>query len=444
MSITAIAQPSRTMGHEKRKSSPGFFSVLLGRGSTSLATAATSASTAPPEKRSAEQTPTSQRAHSASEQGKAYAQGRRVSYSAEPPATARASMSRDRVRKEVKRDVATTRPHSTAAFEAAVQSQALPTIGRSKSVSRPAPSSMRSPHKEIFVDAKEVPEGHETSISKVRHSRKVSFNTPTSSLRKGRVAHTQLEEAGSSQDSFFSPRAPRPIPKATKPKYTRSAPKAEADDRNWNSSTATLHNKEEPRSLSSKPRRSKGSSYPLAMDAQGESFHAVRVSGPDRVIIAPVSPQTEEEIGAQLNRLSTSSGPGSRRPGPAPLAPYATASRRTSQDVSRSKSRPSELQRSRSQRERRSATAEGDAVAARESARSRSRPDKVASRATMLPPALPDLAGATVLSQTMARARSGDRTRTSYHGSNALQHDFGTTPMFNERHPNARMKAQRA
>lgn len=99
----------------------------------------------------------------------------------------------------------------------------------------------------------------------------------------------------------------------------------------------------------------------------------------------------------------------------------------------------------RSQPHRTRSSHDADASAAKESGRSRSRLDKVAPRTSTSTRPFSEPVGTTVLSQNMARARSGDRIqRTSYRGSNPLQHDITTMPVFRERPYNARMKAQRA
>ncbi|SPO25331.1 uncharacterized protein UTRI_03258_B [Ustilago trichophora] len=427
MSLTGTSQTLRAMTQDKQKGSPGFFSVLLGRG-TADPSGSTQAAT---EKLPREESRTTQPSQSAFLQGRAYAQGR-APYAAEVTAPPRSSMARDRIRTDAKRDASAPRPHSTAAFEAAVRNHNATLTDRSKPNTRPPVSSMRSPHKDTFVDAKESQEAQGESSTKARHSRKVSFNTPTSSLRKGKIGASRMDEAGSSQDSFFSPSAPRPTSKSTKPKYTRSSSssKAELEERNWNSSTATLQNKDEPRSRSSKHRRSKVSSYPLATDAYGDSFQAVRVSGPDRVVIVPVTPSsTEEEFMPEKRHLSAvpAPPPALRRPGPAPIVPHASASKRISQDVSMRKS--GDVQHSRSHRTR--SNHDTDASVAKQSSRSRSRPDKMTPRNSTSTRPFPEPVGTTVLSQNMARARSGDRNQS-------------TMSMFHERPSNTRIKAQRA
>ncbi|SPO25893.1 uncharacterized protein UTRI_03258 [Ustilago trichophora] len=424
------------MTQDRQKGSPGFFSVLLGRGTADPSGSTQAATEKPPRKESRAPQPS----QSASVQGRVYAQGR-APYAAGASAPHRSSMARDRVRTHARKDGSAPRAHSTA--EAAGGNHDASLTVRSKTDTRPPVSSMRLPHKDTFVDAKESQEGQGGTSSQARHSRKVSFNTPTSSLRKGKIGASRLDEAGSSQDSFFSPSASRPMSKSTKPKYTRDASsRAEMEERNWNSSTATLQNKDEPRSQSIKHRRSKGSSYPLATDPYGDSFQAVRVSGPDRVVIVPVAPSSaEDEFGPEKRYLpaaASAPAPALRRPGPGPLVPHASASKRASQDASRRKSR--DVQRSQPHRTRSSHDA--DASAAKESGRSRSRLDKVAPRTSTSTGPFPEPVGTAVLSQNMARERNGDRIqRNSYRGSNPLQYDITTMPMFHERPSNARMKA---
>ncbi|SNX84302.1 uncharacterized protein MEPE_03011 [Melanopsichium pennsylvanicum] len=431
------------MTQQKTKGGPGFFAVLLGRGTTGPTVGAQTS-----DKRAPEESRTLSSNQTASVQGRIYAQAR-PSYVEESRIATRPTMSQERSRKDSRREGSATRPfrpHATADFDTIVAKEASMPIHRSKTAPRPIVSSMRPPPGDIFVDAQEAPDT-QTSSRPERHSLRVSFNTPTHSLRKGKIGPaSRFGEAGSSQDSFFSPSGTRSATKVTKPRYTSSASKAGVDERNWNSSTATLQNMAESRSQPRKNRRSKESGYPLASDANGDAFEAVRASGPNRVIIVPVSPSSaEDELGPAPSHYSTQPTltPAIRRPGPAPIASYTSGSRRPSHGV-QSRAGPGEVQRSRSQRDRRTTAADVETSAVRGSgSRSRSRPDKLAARASISTRASPDSVG--VLSQNIVKKHSRDRTqRYPHHSANALHHDIGTTPTVQDRYSETRAKAQRA
>ncbi|KAF6767502.1 hypothetical protein PSEUBRA_005289 [Kalmanozyma brasiliensis GHG001] len=401
------------MAQVPKKDSPGFFSVLLGVPLKSEAPAGD-------DKNDSKATSSDQRSSKA------------TSYDKEPRAPLRSSLTRDRTRSDPATD--------------AQRRRAEPVGRRTKSDNRLSKPSPRSSSDQHFVDAPEARKSSE------RQARKVAFRTPTHSERNGKTGYPRLEQAGSSSESFHAPPPlPRPTPKAAKsrPKQARTSSKAEADERNWNSSTATLQDKEEARSRSSKSRSSKPSVYPLARPSQSDGYQAVRVSGPDRVIIVPTS--TVDAV-AQTNTRTVPAAlmPGQRRPGPMPIvqAPPPT-NRRLSQDRGQSRSRPPvEDQRSRSHRDRRSDNrADGQGSARPQGSRSNSRPDMGPPRgSTRTMPPMPDLPKATLLSQNMARARAGNRNPIdSYAGPpNGISQGARSMAPFQDRSPAPRMKAQQA
>lgn len=439
-------QAQHSISTERRKSNPGFFSVLLGRGTAS---AALDGQTAKDEHRAAEgrTVPTNYAGPPAVRPSA----GPLASNTATPSAALRSSMAQ---RVDARRDTPARPLSGTAAFEAVVRSHAgQPSTrshanGRGDSYPEPRASSMRSPREEHFVDARTTQKPGDERKSTARHSLKVSFRTPTSSLRKGKVGEPHLAADDSSQDSFFSPPPPaRPAPKATKPKHTRSATRAEIEERNWNSSTATLHVKEEPRARSNKHGRSKGSVYPLAADAPRGSFQAVRATGPDRVIIVPASPHDREgQIEPPVKRASAIPAPvptsASRHPGEVQHPPHAAIATRTLQDVNRSRSRSADVQRNRQQRDRKAVHPGPTVSSAQQAARLRSRPD-MAQRNVMSTGPPPDAIGVHDRSKSMARMRTGGGISKTSHEANTLRHDSITLPMGRERYSDARGRAQR-
>lgn len=428
------------MAQGTQKGSPGFFSVLLGVPVKS-------------------ETPAGDDKHVATS---AQRSSKATSYDKEPRVPPRSSLTRDRTRSDPSGESLTQRA------EPSNRKPYVPIPGRTRSDPRLGKPSPRSSSDHHFVDAPEAPELKDTRKSSERHTRKVVFRTPTHSEKNGKGGYPRLEEAGSSSDSFF---VPPPVPRsALKPaksrsKHTRTSSKAEVEERNWNSSTATLQDKEElARSRSSKSRHSKSSSkssnYPLARDSRDEGYQAVRVSGPDRVIIVPTStadggPQPPN----RKNAAPLSSVP--RRPGPMPIVPLPASmnmrlshdrrpsqDRRASQDRHSSKPRPVEAQRSRSQRDSRSETRPQPGPPPQAS-RSHSRPNMGPPRPSMnsrpVPP-MPDLPKATLLSQNMARARAGNRNPISSYQAppSGMRPGPGPMPHFHDRQPNPPMKAQRA
>lgn len=402
------------MAQEAKKERPGFFSVLLGvplKGETPAAD----------DKNNSKPTASSQRP------------SKPTSYDKEPRAPLRSSLTRDRTRSDLITETQTRRAEAAGR--------------RTKSDNRLSKSSPRTSSDQPFVDAPEARKSSE------RQARKVAFRTPTHSERNGKTGYPRLEQAGSSSESFHAPpRAPRPMPKAAKSRsqHTRTSSKAEAEERNWNSSTATLQDKEEPRSRSSKSRVSKPSVYPLARPSQSDGYQAVRVSGPDRVIIVPTS-TVDEAAQTNARTVPLALTPGPRRPGPTPImqAPPPTNNRRPSQDRSQSRPRPPvEAQRSRSHRDRRSDNKpDGQGTARPQGSRSHSRPDMGPPRGSnrAMPP-MPDLPKTTLLSQNMARARAGNRNAIdSYAGPpNGIPQGARSTAPFQDRPPAPRMKAQQA
>lgn len=443
MLLTATAQPPHTMSQENKKASPGFFSVLLGTASVNTE-ATTQADQGPSDQNRAPQP-----RQNASTTPRDQAQARRSS-AAEQGAAIRSSMTRDR--RDARRDAPPPRLSGTAAFEAAVRSHAESSPDRNRATGRgsanpqPQVSSMRLPRDHAFVDSMEAHKQRPGELDDgARQSRKVSFRTPTSSLKKGRAGDPGLGAAGSSQDSFFAPPPPRPAPKAKKPKQHRTVSKAEAEERNGNSSTATLQNKESPRSHTVKSRRPTGDRYPLATEARRDSFQAVRASGPERVIIVPPPQQALlDEPRPELKPYSTAPAPVVRRPGPVPLAAHPPTARRTSLEASRSQIRSADEQRSRSHRERRIAPAAVEGPAVRDPNRSRSRVEKAATRTPMSPRPLPNPTAFKDYSQPRNRKGAGDDVpKTVRQGSNALNYENGTRPAARERRSDGRVRPQR-
>lgn len=434
MSATTTVQPSVTMTQERGKAAPGFFSVLLGRGTANLKTepqpeAAKRPST---DARPAKPTRLESATLSAQEQ-------ERASFAAErgfvPP---RSSMTADQVRPDVRREPRPRHTSGNEAFEAAVRRQAGALTERSnmyerqETQPRPQVSSMRQPKKDRFVDARDAFDEQDEAKVTLRPPRKVAFRTPTSSLHKGR-GEPNLATAGSSSESFHAPPLKiRPIPKTSKPKHSRSASKAEIEERKHTSSTATSHNIEQLRPYPGKGRRANESIYPFASEPRRESFQAIRASGPDRVIIAPAFGGDSQPWPA--TKYSTMAVPTTRRPGPTPLAPHA----RTSQDLSRPKETPSRLLPSTSHRRTVSAAPEPSA-AVRESSRSRSRVESNPSRPSMSSRPAPAPVAAEARSFSATRSRTGDRVPKV--STNGLHHASGTMSMGRERYSGALARA---
>ncbi|SJX62803.1 uncharacterized protein SRS1_13630 [Sporisorium reilianum f. sp. reilianum] len=429
------------MPQDNKKENPGFFSVLLGHGTADLKGEtqagdekrpfnegrATAAAPAPNVRPSA----AASRPH----------EQPRSSFAADSRALMRTSMSQDRTRSNAHRDSSASRPEQAGRR----QHEPLPTPSRAGT--RPAMPSMRSHRDRRSVDGAAAQDAKDKGEegAPTRSPRKVAFNTPTHSLRKGKPGFPRVEEAGSSSDSSFQPAVRKPVYKSAKPKHTRNPTRTEFEERNWNSSTATLQDREESRSRTArKSRPAKRGNYPLTNGSPADGFQAVRVSGPDRVIIVPATSAVDAELQADNPYLPVSSTGSQRRPrGPAPNTSMQPPPmpKRSSQDMNRTAMRPADVQRNRSHRDRpRTVRTEGEARADREPSRSQSRPDKVASRtltSTRAMPPMPDLPASTLLSQNMARARAGQR--------NAID-TYNATPgtMPHERPTNARARAQRA
>ncbi len=213
-------------------------------------------------------------------------------------------------------------------------------------------------------------------------------------------------------------------------------PKAEVEERNWNSSTATLQDKEESaRSRSSKSRPSKSSSkisnYPLARDSRDEGYRAVRVSGPDRVIIVPTS-TADGGPQSQIRTYPCSAFVRAKTTGTMPIVPPpAAANRRPSHDR-----RPSQTDRrarlttgthpsrdptrlnaaDRNETPKREQTSAWTSSAGKQIAQpSQHGTSSLSMNSRPVPPMppMPDLPKATLLSQNMARARAGNRDRST-------------------------------
>ncbi|SYW85296.1 uncharacterized protein UBRO2_05769 [Ustilago bromivora] len=427
MSATATIQPSLTMTQDKGKAvAPGFFSVLLGRGTANLKTEAQTEAAKRPsiDARPAKPARVESTIISAQEQGRAsFAAKRGIA----PP---RSSMTTNRTRTVAKREPRARHTSGNAALEAAVRRHAGALAerpdanNREDTQPRPRASSMRQPKTDRnFVDARDVFDGQDEGKATQRQARKVAFRTPTSSLHKG-SGEPNLGAAGSSSESFRAPSPKsRPIPKATKPKHSRAASNADIEGRNR---TETWHNrKEQPRSYSSKDRRAKEGVYPFAPEPRRDSFQAIRAPGPDRVIIVPAG----DSQPWPATNYSSNAPPGTRRPGPTALAPYA----RTSHDIGRQRERPAEAQPSSSHRRAVSAAA-GPSSAARESGRSRNRVESTPSRPFPTPSAGED------------RSHSASRTRTDERVPRAAQrgNTSGSMLMGRERHSSdARARVQR-
>ncbi|CDU22811.1 uncharacterized protein SPSC_01441 [Sporisorium scitamineum] len=429
------------MPQDNRKGSPGFFSVLLGRGPADLK----GETQAGDEKRPFNDGRSAAAAHNSRLSGvsRPYEQPR-SSFAVDSRAPLRTSMSQDTSRSTAHRDSAAFRPEQAARR----QPETLPL--QSKTDARPAVPAMRSHRDQRYVDVHEAHDPRDKSeVSAPNRSlRKVAFNTPTHSLRKGKAGFPRLDEAGSSSDSSYPPPARKPVFMSAKPKHTRTTSKTEFEERNWNSSTATLQDKEPSRSRSTKKSRPiQRGSYPLTQTSHLDGFQAVRVSGPDRVIIVPAATAAttamEAEPQADRQYLPVASTGSQKRRRPVQNQPMQPPpmSKRSSQDASRTTTRSADVQRSRSSRDRQTISrSDGDARADREPSESRT-----LTSIRPMPP-MPDLPATTLLSQNMARARAGQRNAiSSYHTApNGLQHATPTMPQVHDRPANARTRAQRA
>ncbi|TKY85704.1 hypothetical protein EX895_005244 [Sporisorium graminicola] len=441
------------MTQDNRKGNPGFFSVLLGRGTADLKGETQAGDEKRPfnEGRATTVVPSSR----PSAASRPYEQPK-SSFAVDSRASLRTSTIQDPSRSSAHRDSTAFRPEQASRK----QYEPLPTPSRTDAQS--AVPSMRPPRVRRSVDAPEAQDSKDKSeaCAPARSPRKVAFNTPTHSLRNGRAGFSRREEAGSSSDSSYQPPARKMVPRPSKPKHTRNTSRNEPEERTWSSSSATLQDKDEPRSRSAKKSRpGKRGNYPLTNGSQSGGFEAVRVSGPDRVIIVPTASgttatMTEAQPQAGRQYLPLTSTGSQRRRGSVPNAQIQMQPppkpKHTSQDVSRAVSRPADVQRDKSNRGRQSNVgAEGEIKADRELSRSQSRPVKVAARTSTsirpMPP-MPDLPATTVLSQNMARARAGQRNAISSYSAtpNGLQHATGTMPQLHERPANARTKVQRA
>lgn len=413
MALAAPPLPPNAMSRETPKESLGFFSVLLGRGTTNL-------------KQGASQGVEGRTVQPATSQGST--------------AAARASLSRETNRRDTAANAPAPRVSGAAAFEAAVRSHARSSMDRSRSNirddARPQQlsSAMRSSQKDRFFDAHEGPEEPKQSTSaRSRHARHVSFQSPASSLRKGRSVERGIDAAArSSRKSLSTPAPARTEPRPTKSKHSRSLSKAEQEARDWNSSTATLQNVEEPRAHSTRDRRPTKGAYPLATDARRDSFQAVRASGPDRVIIVTGAPGTLDRR-APLESKPVASPqlaapvPVARRPGPTPVV--ASKTRHAPRDGTKTSTRDSAVEPSKSNRQRsgsaRPSAADVDADAARAARRSQRRNDTNAPRIS-------------TSSRPLPTAENGDSRRHP-----VSQTDGGMLPP-RDRHADSRLRGLRS
>ncbi|GAC94125.1 hypothetical protein PHSY_001694 [Pseudozyma hubeiensis SY62] len=404
--VAAIVVSSAIMTQAKAKESTGFFSVLLGLGSVDL-----TGETQPedPKRSFNESRPPAPQSHSRPPATTRPHQRTTSSFANQSQAPVKPYRSMDRSRGDARGDHAEYFPESTG------RKQAETSRERPRADGRPSMTSMRSSHTETSSDAVNGNASKDKNKHEPRVPRKVAFNTPTHSLRREILGKPKHDEARSSSDSSVRPPLPRPSAKPSKSKNTRTAWKAELEERNWNSSTATLQNKEELRPRLGNYRSAKGGSYPLGKTSQADGFQAVRGSGPDRVIISALAP-AEAETPLDTRYLPIASTAKQRRSGPTPVSPQL----RASQDAGRTKIGPADPDRSRSYRDRQSySKTDGGPKLAREPRGSHSRVDRTSPRASMpsrpMGP-MPDLPTETLLSRNMSRARAGAQNPiSSYH-----------------------------
>ncbi|KAJ9479191.1 hypothetical protein PHBOTO_002671 [Pseudozyma hubeiensis] len=404
------------MTQAKGKEGPGFFSVLLGLGSTDL-----KGETQPegPKRSFNESRPPASQPHSHPTATTRQHQRTTSSSADQPQAPVKSYRPRDRNRGDARGDRVGDFPESVG------RKQAETSRERPRADGRPSMTSMRSSHTEHSSDAAKGDASKDKTKYGPRVPRKVAFNTPTHSLRKGTVGKPKHDEARSSSDSSVRPSLPRLSARPSKSKTTRPSSKAELEDRNWNSSTATLQNKEEPRPRLGGHRSSKGGSYPLSKTSQADGFQAVRGSGPDRVIISTLAP-VEAEIPLDTRYLPVASTATPRRPGPTPVSPPL----RASQDTGRMRMGPADPSRSRSHRDRQSfSKTDGGPKLAREPRESQSRVDSArASRPSRPMGPMPDLPTETLLSRNMSRARAGAQNPiSSYHTQGTRERNIDRT-----------------
>lgn len=151
----------------------------------------------------------------------------------------------------------------------------------------------------------------------------------------------------------------------------------------------------------------------------------------DRVIIVPAG----DSQPWPATNYSSNAPPGTRRPGPTALAPYA----RTSHDIGRQRERPAEAQPSSSHRRAVSAAA-GPSSASRESGRSRNRVESTPSLPSMSTRPFPTPSAGKDRSHSASRTRTGERVpRAAQRGNTS-----GSMLMVCERHSSdARARVQR-
>ncbi|SOV09390.1 uncharacterized protein UDID_04141 [Ustilago sp. UG-2017a] len=358
---------------------------------------------------------------SAQEQGRAsFAAKRGIA----PP---RSSMTADRTRTVAKREPRARHTSGNAALEAAVRRHAGALAerpdanNREDTQPRPRASSMRQPKTDRnFVDARDVFDGQDEGKATQRQARKVAFRTPTSSLHKG-SGEPNLGAAGSSSESFHAPPPKsRPIPKATKPKHSRAASNADIEGRK-SSLVRTRAKTDVPRRASTRSHQS------LVVIPSKPSERRDQ----DRVIIVPAG----DSQPWPATNYSSNAPPGTRRPRPTALAPYA----RTSHDIGRQRERPAEAQPSSSHRRAVSAAA-GPSSAARESGRSRNRVESTPSLPSMSTRPFPTPSAGEDRSHSASRTRTGERVpRAAQRGNTS-----GSMLMGRERHSSdARARVQR-